>query len=158
MLGAHDVPGRPEVELAAFFHDAVYDPRRTDNEEASARLAAEQLERLGFEDGTVARVWDLILATRDHAPTQDEGLRWLLDADLGVLGAPPGAYDRYTRAVRREYAHVPPTAWRAGRGRVLSGLLERPALFQTHELHRQLEERARANLRRELNALQDEEP
>ena len=34
------------VRLAAWYHDAVYDPTRDDNEEASARLAREQLHAL----------------------------------------------------------------------------------------------------------------
>ena len=37
---------------------------------------------------------------------------WLLDADLGVLAAPPAAYLHYAAAVRSEYCHVPDEEFR----------------------------------------------
>jgi predicted metal-dependent HD superfamily phosphohydrolase len=141
------------VRLAAWFHDAVYDPRAAGaaNEEASADLAAEVLTALGLPTGTVDEVCRLVRLTAGHAPDPgDEAGELLCDADLAVLAAPPEAYETYAAAVREEYAHVPDEAFRAGRAAVLAALLDQPVLFRHHP---GWEAPARANLRRELATL-----
>ncbi|MFI7603766.1 metal-dependent phosphohydrolase [Micromonospora sp. NPDC049366] len=148
---------RPDlVRLAAWCHDAVYDPRAAGdaNERDSADLAGRLLGGLGVPADAVAEVRRLVLLTAGHAVAPgdaDGGL--LCDADLAVLAAPPPAYDRYAAAVRREYAHVPEPDFRAGRARVLDGLLALPALFHLPPLARRWESAARANLTRELTTL-----
>jgi predicted metal-dependent HD superfamily phosphohydrolase len=144
---------REALRLAILFHDIVYDPTRDDNEEASARLAAERLARLGFPPETVAKVARFIRATRHDSVSEEPvepDLALLLDLDLGVLAAPPSAYRAYAEAVRREYAFVPDPVYRAGRRRVLEGLLARERIYRTPELHALWEEPARANLAAEI--------
>lgn len=144
-----------EVELAVFFHDAVYDPRRADNEAASAALFAEEAGPRPVIDGEgVRRVRALILATAEHRPSPDPATRLLIDLDLAVLGAEPGIYADYARAIRREYAHVPDAAWRFGRGAVLRRFLDRERIFSGASFARRFEARARANLAGELAALE----
>ncbi|MEV4659129.1 metal-dependent phosphohydrolase [Micromonospora sp. NPDC049301] len=144
------------VRLAAWCHDAVYDPRAAGdaNERDSATLAGSVLTGLGVPAPAVAEVRRLVLLTAGHAvaPGDPDGAL-LCDADLAVLAAPPAAYDRYAGAVRREYAHVPEPAFRAGRAAVLTGLLALPALFRLPPLASRWEQPARANLRRELATL-----
>jgi predicted metal-dependent HD superfamily phosphohydrolase len=136
------------VRLAAWFHDAVYDPRETDNEELSARLAEETLPRLGVDPTEVAR---LVRLTSRHNPAPDDRNGALLvDADLAVLARPPAEYRLYVRAVRAEYAHVPDDAFNAGRAAVLRGLLDLPALFRVPALAARWEQPARRNLAAEL--------
>jgi predicted metal-dependent HD superfamily phosphohydrolase len=102
----------------------------------------------------VAEVRRLVLLTAGHDPDPDDRDGALLcDADLAVLGAPPQVYDRYAAAVRREYAHVPEPAFRAGRAEVLARLLELPALFRLPPTAARWERPARDNLTRELAAL-----
>lgn len=148
---------RPElVRLAAWCHDAVYDPRAGGdaNERASAELAGELLAGAGLPAPAVAEVRRLVLLTAGHVVAADDPDGALLcDADLAILAAPPDRYDRYAAAVRREYAHVPEPAFRAGRGRVLAHLLALPALYRLPALHARWEAPARANLTRELAAL-----
>ncbi len=58
------------VRLAAWFHDAVYDPRvaePTGNEQASAELAAAMLPPLAVPPAQVDEVVRLVLLTADHA-------------------------------------------------------------------------------------------
>ncbi|PZF96218.1 metal-dependent phosphohydrolase [Micromonospora deserti] len=148
---------RPDlVRLAAWCHDAVYDPRAEGdaNERDSAALAETLLTRLGLPAGAVAEVRRLVLLTAGHAadPADPDGAL-LCDADLAVLAAPPPAYDRYATAIRREYAHVPDPAFRAGRARVLHALLALPALYRLPPLAARWEAPARANLTRELTTL-----
>ena len=145
---------RPAVELAAWFHDAVYDPRAGDNEEASAALAERELGAAGAPPAHVAEVARLVRLTATHDPAPgDRGGALLCDADLAILAADPARYDAYAAAVRQEYAHVPEDAFRAGRAAVLRRLLDRDALYLTVPERARWEAAARANVARELSAL-----
>ncbi|WFE51532.1 metal-dependent phosphohydrolase [Micromonospora sp. WMMD1155] len=147
------------VRLAAWFHDAVYDPRAAGyaNERDSAALADEVLAGLGVPASAVAEVRRLVLLTAGHTVAPGDGDGALLcDADLAVLAAPPATYERYASAIRREYAHVPDPAFRAGRAAVLTSLLALPALFRLPSPAAHWEEPARDNVRRELAALSEE--
>ncbi|GAA4392832.1 HD domain-containing protein [Actinomadura sp. NPDC048032] len=139
------------VRIAAWFHDAVYDPERADNEERSARLAARMLADTDLPEAVVARVVRLVELTATHAPEEDDrDGQVLCDADLAVLGAEPEQYAAYAAAVREEYAFVPDEFFRAGRAEVLNGLLALPRLFHTPAARERFEERARGNMRTEL--------
>lgn len=148
---------RPDlVRLAAWCHDAVYDPRAggDTNERASADLAAELLTGLGVPAEAVAEVVRLLLLTAGHRATPgDPDGALLCDADLAILASPAAGYDRYAAAIRAEYAHVPDPAFRAGRSAVLRNLLDLPRLFHTPALAGRGEQAARDNLRRELARL-----
>jgi predicted metal-dependent HD superfamily phosphohydrolase len=143
-----------EVELALWFHDAVYDPQRADNEERSAEWAWRSMLAAGCAQEPAQRVQALVLATREHAGSDDPDTRLLLDIDLAILGAAPARYDEYAAQVRAEYAHVPDAEFRSGRTRVLARFLARPRLYATTPFHDALEHRARENLGREIGALQ----
>lgn len=144
------------VRLAAWYHDAIYDPHRVDNEEASAILAETTLPELGVGADRVAEVARLIRLTASHDPIPgDRNGGLLTDADLCVLASPPDVYQTYTAAIRREYAHVPDPAFTAGRASVLHNLLSLPRLFHTPLLRDRWEDPARANITRELSGLRD---
>jgi len=141
------------VRLAALYHDAVYDPRSSGNEVASAALASRVAVELGWGAADVAAVGSMILATEHHAAGEDSDTAVLLDADLGVLGAGSAAYLAYVDGVREEYRHVDEDAWRRGRAAVLQGFLDRPTIFATAPMRRRCEHRARRNLAAELAGL-----
>ncbi|WP_037608330.1 HD domain-containing protein [Streptacidiphilus rugosus] len=147
------------VRLGAWFHDAVYAPDRTENEERSARLAERVLPELGVSDEAVAEVARLVRLTADHDPAAgDRNGEVLCDADLAVLGAPPEIYASYAAAVRAEYAFVPDDEFRAGRTAILEQLLALPALYRTQAGQSAYGERAVANMRTELARLRDKVP
>ncbi|MGJ5827035.1 hypothetical protein [Streptomyces ossamyceticus] len=142
------------VRLAAWFHDAVYLPERSTNEERSARLAERALPEAGVPAEKVAEVARLVRLTVTHDPADDDpDGQVLCDADLAILASPPDAYAAYAAAVREEYGFVPDDAFREGRAAVLRHLLTLPRLFRTPHGQREWEERARANLRAELTEL-----
>ena len=148
-------PHPERVRLAAWMHDAVYDPRALGdaNERDSAEFAEGLLTTLGVPDGTAAEVARLVGLTAGHATGADDPDGELLcDADLAVLAGDEQAYAAYTAAIRREYAHVPDEDFKAGRAQVLKALLELPSIYRLAPLREQWEERARANLERELNS------
>jgi predicted metal-dependent HD superfamily phosphohydrolase len=141
------------VVLAAWFHDAVYDGER-DDEERSAALAESTLTSAGVPDGLVAEVARLVRLTAEHRPAPDDVAGQVLsDADLAVLASRPERYDDYVRGVRREYSHLDDATFAAGRAGVLRALLAEPRLFRTPYGHRAWEETARNNMDRELHAL-----
>ncbi|GAA2788685.1 hypothetical protein RMN57_22185 [Kitasatospora sp. CM 4170] len=143
------------VRLAAWFHDAVYRPDRSENEERSAALAARALTEAGLSAERVAEVVRLVRLTVTHRPEPgDRDGEVLCDADLAVLGGAPEAYAGYAEAVRAEYAFVPEPDFRAGRAAVLRQLLALPALYRTPAAHERFDARARANLATELGALE----
>ena len=155
----HDLAGSVEVTdlgavtMAAFFHDAVYDPRAGDNERQSAALAARVLGELGWEGDRTHAVTVLIEATAGHAATDEPDRAVLLDADLAVLGSEPSAYQAYVTGVRVEYAHVDSESWSVGRAAVLRSYLDRERLYSTEEARNRWEARARANMTAELMSL-----
>jgi predicted metal-dependent HD superfamily phosphohydrolase len=137
------------VELAIFFHDAVYIPTRSDNEAESATLARARLTALVLPPGLIGRVAELILATRhgiEHVEQHDADLALLLDLDLSVLAADRPIYEGYARAIRSEYAVYPDEVYRPGRRRVLGQFLARSRIYQTSRLHGLWDAAARANL------------
>ena len=152
------VADRPVSDLgavlaAAFYHDAVYDPRATDNEDQSARLATRVLGELGWSAARCDTVARLVRATAGHDADGDADCGVLLDADLAVLGADPAAYQAYVTGVRAEYAHLDAAAWRAGRAAVLRNLLARRPLYTTGPARERWEARAGANMAAELATL-----
>ncbi|WP_027892810.1 hypothetical protein [Calidithermus chliarophilus] len=153
-LEPHPVREKAALELAVWFHDAVYDTTRNTNEEESAALAARALEPMGRE--LARRVSGMVLATKHHR-SDDPTTRLLLDADLSILGAEEAVYRRYSRAIRQEYAWVPPEVYREGRLRVLHAFLSRPQIYVTPAFAG-LEEVARANLRHEIGWLEQLQP
>ncbi|MFF7770835.1 hypothetical protein ACFZC7_30545 [Streptomyces massasporeus] len=142
------------VRLAAWFHDAVYLPDRSENEERSARLAERALAEAGVPDAKTAEVARLVRLTVTHDPADDDpDGQVLCDADLAVLASPPSAYAAYTTAVREEYHFVPSDAFREGRAAILRQLLDLPRLFRTPHGTAEWEATARYNLTAELEML-----
>jgi predicted metal-dependent HD superfamily phosphohydrolase len=151
-LGADE---RRVLEYAIWWHDAIYDPTRSDNEERSAMLAERDLAQLGVDPATRNTVLRLIYLTRDHKVASDDRLGALLvSIDLSILGRPTAEYDVYAAAIRAEYAHVPDAAYRAGRTAVLKRFLAAPAIFPDPGFRRRYEEQARANMAREIASLE----
>lgn len=144
------------VHLAGWFHDAVYDPKRSDNEEQSAELARKSLAELGMEAPSLAEVGRLILLTKTHQTVvEDDSGAVLLDADLTILSFPWASYCEYARGIRAEYSFVSDEAYRAGRKEVLSRFLSRPWIYATQSMREGGEESARANLQRELESFEE---
>jgi predicted metal-dependent HD superfamily phosphohydrolase len=141
------------VRLAAWYHDAVYDPLRSDNEEVSAERARAGLRGL-VDDDRLAEVVRLVLLTASHDPEPDDADGAVLcDADLAVLASPPEAYAWYASAVRVEYGHLSDEEFTAGRIAVLEHLLALPRLFRSPAVADAWTARARANLTAELSLL-----
>jgi predicted metal-dependent HD superfamily phosphohydrolase len=145
------------VALAVLFHDAIYQPGRTDNEAASAELAAAlvpaHLPQLRVD---LARVKELILLTARHGrvgPDEvDADAALFLDCDMAILGAPWPRFEQYDGDIAAEYAALPRGVYHAGRARFLRGLLAREVIYLSGHFRQRLEQPARSNLRRALGS------
>ena len=138
------------VELAAWFHDAVYQGRPGRDEEDSAELAEQLLSSAGLPNPDVAEVIRLVLLTAHHSPgREDRDGAHLVDADLSILGQSRGRYHVYVRDVRLEYGHLDEETFRVGRLQVVEHLLARDPLYLTDVGTRAWSDRALENLSEE---------
>lgn len=135
-----------ELELALWFHDAIYDTHRVDNEAASAQWAQTALLTADVQPASAQRVADLILLTKHNTPPPDNDAALLLDIDLAILGADRPRFDAYETQIRQEYAWVAWPDFCAGRAKVLQRFLARPAIYYTDDFRALFESQARANL------------
>ncbi|BAZ30827.1 hypothetical protein NIES4074_32940 [Cylindrospermum sp. NIES-4074] len=142
----------PSVQLAAWFHDVVYDTQAKDNEERSADCAGEMLKSLEIPLSKINTVTSLILQTKHHQP-DDIDSQILLDADLAILAANPVEYQEYANAIRQEYAWVSETDYIKGRQQVLERFLQRQHIYSTPLMFKLAEQSARSNIRAEIQML-----
>jgi predicted metal-dependent HD superfamily phosphohydrolase len=141
------------AEIAVWFHDAVYVPWRPHNEEKSAELARRFLEPTGIDPKRLDCIVRHILATRHQVEPSDPDSRFVVDADLAILGASQERYDEYERQVRREYIWVPRSEFQTGRIAILRQFLDRPMIYSTAAFRGRLETAAWRNLSRALSRL-----
>ena len=142
-----------EVEVALWFHDAIYVPRASDNERRSADLASHFLTSAGGSAATSARVHSHVMATVHNAEPADSDARLLVDVDLSILGQDTEVYDWFERAVREEYKWVPWFLYRRKRTGILRSFLDREFIYCTESFRRRYELPARENLERAIGAL-----
>ena len=142
------------IELALWYHDAVYDPKRKDNEEESALLALFELKNLGVPRHRRSDVERLILLTKhDKQPLISLSGYTIVDIDLSTLGGSPGEYEAYAKAIRQEYDWVSEPDYIKGRTAVLQWFLERPRIYYTKHFYQLYEQSARRNLAEEIKRL-----
>lgn len=135
-----------EVEIALWFHDAIYAVKAHDNEALSADWAVTCLRQAGVNAAVAARVHGLIMATCHTASPQGRDAGLLVDIDLSILAAPPARFDEYEAQIRREYAWLPAAVFEQKRGAILTAFLARDKIYSTAELRTIYEARARDNL------------
>jgi predicted metal-dependent HD superfamily phosphohydrolase len=142
------------VEVALWFHDVVYDPKRSDNEAKSADWCRAVVSAAGLDAAIGDAVHALVMATRHDAVPNDQDERVLVDVDLSILGADRPRFDEYEQQVREEYAWVPDIMFRSKRRAILQAILDRPRIFRSNRFFVQYEARARDNLRRSIAQLE----
>ena len=145
-----------ELELALWFHDAVYAAFSRRNELNSATWAQQFLQQNQATPTQQQRVGQLILATEHsesnhHTVLGDQQL--INDIDLAILGQSETDYNHYSHGVRQEYRKVPNFIYRRKRRQLLQQFLQRPRIYQFDQFYRALEAPARANIHRELTEL-----
>jgi predicted metal-dependent HD superfamily phosphohydrolase len=141
------------VLFTLFYHDVIYNSKKSDNEEQSAKLAEKRMKELSLPEDMIQTCVQQILATKSHEISENNDTNLFTDADLSILGRPWEEYWNYAQNVRKEYGQYPKIIYRSGRKKVLRHFLEMERIFKTDHFFEKYEEQARANLERELKQL-----
>jgi len=141
------------VELAIWFHDAIYNPRAADNEEQSADLAVRFISETGIAKEYQSAVAQLVLATKHHDGSLHRDAGLMVDIDLSIFGQEPERFWKYEEQIRREYEWVPQDIFKAKRAEILERFLSRARIFGTEFFFAKYEKRARANLAESVQRL-----
>ena len=142
-----------EVELALWFHDAVYQTSRKDNEERSADWARESALAGGLSVEQANRIFALVMVTKHNAVPVGRDAEVLVDIDLGILGSDLARFDQYEVQVRQEYSWVPVPLYRKERRKILQEFASRPTIYCTEYFRAAYEAQARDNIARSLAQL-----
>ena len=140
-----------EIEMALWFHDAVYQPFSGTNEEDSAEWAADWLQDRGLDKIAIARIADHVLDTKTHKTPGTVDGRFMLDIDLSILGTHADVYDAFELNIRREYKRVPAFIFRKKRKAILEAFLARETIYSTPYFQDRFETQARVNLIRAIS-------
>ena len=140
-----------EILFSIFYHDFVYSASKKDNELKSAEYALAILP----ENSNLNRqlVFDAICATQQHQQNAIEDINWLIDFDLKILAKDWDDYKIYFEQIRKEYHIYPDFLYKPGRAKALKHFLENEFIFQTDEFRNLYEEKARANIEKEISFL-----
>lgn len=141
------------VEFALWYHDSIYHFGASNNEEASAERAVQDLEALGGSPELAERVNELILITKHTQPPTDTDSQIIVDIDLSILGQPAPVYDRYEAAIREEYSYLSDETYTEGRSQFLKSVLARKRIFSTDRFCGKYEAASRRNMTQAIERL-----
>ena len=128
-LDLAEQPG--EVQIALWFHDAVYDVKASDNEQKSADWAACSLSEAGVAQARIDRVVQLIMAPRHSVLPEIRDQQLLVDIDLAILGSSRERFLEYEQQIGEEYSWVPEVLFRHKRRAVLEEFMARRPIYNT---------------------------
>lgn len=143
-----------DMELAIFYHDFIYDPKNSHNEESSVISMAIYT---GLNYSKYARARNLILATR-HIPGADlsNDEKWIVDLDLMIFGVNREDFYKYCNAIRDEYSHVDEETYRYERKKFLLGMINRENIYNTQYMRYKFGRAAVENINWAIKELKDE--
>jgi predicted metal-dependent HD superfamily phosphohydrolase len=139
------------IEMALWFHDAVYDPKSGENEALSAAMAVEALGGTS----TAHEVARLILLTKSHQPGEGLDDAWIIDIDLAIFAQSAARVLEYEQQIHEEYSWVPEEVYCEKRAEVLRGFLAREPIYRTPWARERFEARVKENLRVLIDGLAD---
>ncbi len=142
-----------DIELALWFHDAIYQPGDLNNELNSANWALQFLKSIEAPQPQSHHVFELILATTHQEDIQTGDSQLITDIDLAILGSNPERYFEFEQAIRQEYAHVSKPIYCQKRVKFLNSLLKRSSIYNTEYFKSCYESQARINLQAALTSL-----
>jgi predicted metal-dependent HD superfamily phosphohydrolase len=143
---SHLMKNPDAVELAIWFHDAIYQLGASDNEQLSADLFLNLTDGL-FEDNIRETVYQHIMATcHTSAQITDLDTQLMVDIDLSSFGLPWPDFLRDSKKVRQEMGHICDAEYYQKQIAFQQCLLRRPSFFYSDYFIEHYEAQARSNL------------
>lgn len=134
------------VELAIWFHDAIYKIFSSKNEKKSAVYSKFVLGTAGFKPETTDRVYQLIMTTIHPGNPETIDDCYMTDIDISILGSPPEAYRDYENKIRKEYRRIPGFIYYPKRKALLESFLAHDRIYHTDYFCEKYEKKARENI------------
>jgi len=141
------------VLFTVYYHDIIYNPLKSDNEEKSAELAEKRMKQISVPNEIIENCKLQILATKSHIKSTDSDTNYFTDADLSILGQHWETYSLYYKNVRKEYSIYPDFVYNPGRKKVLNHFLIMDRIFKTDFFYSKFELQSKQNLQKELELL-----
>lgn len=145
------------LEMAIWYHDIKYDPKRSDNEARSADFARAAARKMGLADSFGRKAANLITNANyagGHATFSNRDTRLFYNIDYSILGEHPVVYGQYADAIREEFSHVSDVEFASGRTTVLRNILGfGNNIFTLNCFHDRLETQAQTNIQAEIERL-----
>lgn len=140
------------IECAILFHDVVYDPKSTTNEEGSAFFADKMMTERWLSRAFIEKVKKMIMVTKDVFGSYTGDAGFMLDIDKSIVGQSPRIYTQYNKDLRREYYMYPYADFNEWRISFLEKLLkQKDNLFQTDYFKETYLSQAMTNISNELD-------
>ncbi|MFP9099086.1 hypothetical protein ACLI09_08530 [Flavobacterium sp. RHBU_24] len=149
----HEIADWDTLMLSLFYHDAVYNASKKDNEEKSAALAIKRLAEIQYPENKKQLCFEQIMATKRHDLSSDADTNYLIDADLAILGTSLESYLQYSKNIRNEYSIYPDFLYNPGRKKALAHFLDMEYIFKTPYFQEKYETTARQNIAFEITLL-----
>ena len=147
------------VFFAIVFHDIIYSPRSSSNEEKSSFYFMKTIAKYDLENSFVCGVMELIQSTKHDRRSvvsanrnRNRDMKLLMDFDLFGLASSEEEFLLNSAKIRKEYRIYPNFLYRKGRIKFLKAFLMRDKIFLSREFSK-LEKIARKNIESEINLL-----
>ncbi len=145
------------VGLAILYHRVVYDTFKDDNAQASAQLAEVHLQLLKIKSTITQKVTALVSTGIDSnnggLTDYENDVKYFVDFDLAILGAPWNEYEKYSLLIRKEFRQYPDDLYKPGRKNALQKLHDKTNIYLTSHFQQQYGAQARQNIFREIQLL-----
>lgn len=146
-LANQDFQNKDIVETALWFHDIVYNPKSSTNEEDSAELFHKLATIDRINENFIKDVKQIILCTKNHEAAENIDRQITLDCDLSIFASDLDTLKQYDINIRHEYSFVESSIYQQKRKQVLIKFLTKDRIYNTNYFHQTYEHQARENLK-----------
>jgi predicted metal-dependent HD superfamily phosphohydrolase len=108
--------------LTSAFHDIIYDPKHSDNEERSTKLFLDVSKKSPYPE-RIQEIAEIICDTKTHQPRTPLSKQFS-EMDMSIVLAPFSELEVWEEGIRYEYQHIPSLLYKIGRGRFLKKMIK----------------------------------
>ena len=143
-----------KVEVAIWFHDAIYEPGSSQNEALSAELFEKKAESFSNKEVVRDISRSIVETNHRHSPSSELS-KWVVDLDLSGMGLSNEKFQNDGEFVRKELTHLSDQEYVDSQIKFFKGLLARERIYHTDYFYNQYEQPARQNIQTQLRIYSD---